>query len=153
VVLLLPLATGNPAANPVSQNPLLDADNSLQIRQGNLEVAGTQDEANWWNSTYIYRRYFNFTEPDISSRTLSPVHLYLTFTEGHCYRNSIRVAYYDDPDWTLLPFQTWNTTYDATGDYVLSTRVSFMVNVSKGATEENYYIYYAKEDVGSVSYK
>jgi hypothetical protein len=152
VVLLLPLATGNPAANPVSQNPLLDADNSLQIRQGNLEVAGTQDEANWWNSTYIYRRYFNFTEPDISSRTLSPVHLYLTFTEGHCYRNSIRVAYYDDPDWTLLPFQTWNTTYDATGDYVLSTRVSFMVNVSKGATEENYYIYYAKEDVGSVSY-
>lgn len=152
IVLLLPLATGNPSTNAVNQNPVLDADNSLQIRHGNLEVAGIQDEANWWNSTYIYRRYFNFTEPGISSRTLSPVHLYLTFVEGHCYSDSIRVAYYNDPDWTLLPFQTWNTTYDETGNYILSTRVSFMVNVSEGATEQNYYVYYAKEDVGSVSY-
>jgi len=84
IVLLLPMATGNPSTNAVNQNRVLDADNSLQIRHGNLEVAGIQDEADWWNSTYIYRRYFNFTEPGISSRTLSPVHLYLTFVEGHC---------------------------------------------------------------------
>ncbi len=148
--LLLPMTNtstmNKPAPEPTDATP-------LQVKNSGVELAGFQDEATWWNSTFIYRRYFNFTlDASEASKTNSPVHLYLTFTEGNCYAGSIRVAYYDNPGWTLLPFQVWNTTYDATGNYILSTRISFLVNVSSGSTETNYYIYYAKEPVGTVSY-
>ncbi len=116
------------------------------------QVAADPDAANWWNSTYIYRRYVNVSEPGLAGRTLVPVHVYLEFENGHCYGDSIRVLYYTDPDSVELPFQVWNTTYDSTGNYILSTRVSFMVNVTLSSFDQNYYIYYAKEDVGSVSY-
>lgn len=148
--LLLPMTD---SGTNLRRSPSAIDNSDITIENGRVELAGSQDEADWWNSTFIYRRYFNFSlEADEVSRTNSPVHLYLTFTEGHCYDDSIRVAYYENPTWTLLPFQVWNTTYDETGTYIVSTRISFFVNVTSGFTETNYYIYYAKEDVGSVSY-
>ena len=117
--------------------------------------AGDQDEATWWNSTFIYRRYYNFTEPDISDRTDTPVHLLLTFEDQHCYTDSIRVMYYNSTGglhWSEVPFQVWNTTYYPGFEFVKSTRVSFLIDVAKNVTQGSYYIYYTKEDVGSVSY-
>ena len=124
----------------------------LRMHEGVTTIAADQDLASWWNSSFIYRRYYNFTEPGVSDRVLTPVHLYLTFESGHCYHGSIRVMYYNNPGWSEVPYKIWNTTYDTTGNYILSTRVTFSVNVSKGATESNYYIYYSKYDVGSVDY-
>ncbi|TFG07020.1 hypothetical protein EU538_09350, partial [Candidatus Thorarchaeota archaeon] len=149
MLMILPMMAATPTTHDVDVTPLLD-DDFMRLNRGQSEIAGEQDQAEWWNSSFIYRRYLNFTEPDVSDRTNVPVHLYLTFTSGHCYRDSIRVEYYNNPGWTNLPFQSWNTTYD--GAFVLSTTVSFMVNVSRDSTEKNYYLYYAKEDVGSVSY-
>ncbi len=149
IIMILPMIVGSPNTHDINLDPLVDND-FMQPYANQSELAGAQDQAEWWNSSFIYRRYLNFTEPDVSDRTLVPVHLYLTFTSGHCYRDSIRVEYYNSPGWTDLPFQTWNTTYD--GDFVLSTTISFMVNVSQNDIETNYYLYYAKEDVGSVSY-
>ncbi|TFG33717.1 hypothetical protein EU527_07070 [Candidatus Thorarchaeota archaeon] len=132
-----------------------DLTNSQQYIKTDSAFAGDQDEASWWNSTFIYRRYFNFTEPNVSDRTNTPVHLYLTFEDQHCYANSIRVMFYNSTGglhWSEVPFQTWNTSYYADLEFVKSTRVSFSLDVAKNSREGNYYIYYAKEDVGSVSY-
>jgi hypothetical protein len=141
---LIPVVNNGPVAN----------DSSISLLNGGL-TSGDQDEASWWNSTFIYRRYFNFTEPDVSDRSNVPVHLYLTFENLHCYRGSIRVMYYNHPgipEWISVPFQIWNTTFYSGSDYIESTRISFMLDVDRGMTERNYFIYYAKEDVGSVSY-
>ncbi len=148
VLFLIPLS-GN---NTVAIDTTLNQNNNFRIYDGVTSVAGTQDLASWWNSSFIYRRYFNFTEPNIVDRTLTPVHPFLTFESGHCYRDSLRVLYYSNPNWISVPFTLWNTTYDASGNYILSTRISFKVNVSKGTTEMNYYIYYSKTSMGSVSY-
>jgi hypothetical protein len=152
IFLLVPAISSEFALTESNDSFTSVPNNNLHIHEGGFEVAGTQDEASWWNSTFIYRRYFNFTEPGITDRTLTPVHLYLTFEDGHCYKDSIRVGYYQDPTWTMLPFQTWNTTYYSGSEFIESTTVSFMVNVSQSQREENYYIYYAKIDVGSVSH-
>ncbi|MBD3158947.1 MAG: hypothetical protein GF309_09185 [Candidatus Lokiarchaeota archaeon] len=130
----------------------LSSDDGLNIVEGPTQIAGEQDEASWWNSTFLYRRYYNITEPGIGDRQLSPVHLYLTFEDGHCYDGSIRVGYYDGGSWEMLPFQTWNVTYYTGTDFVKSARVSFKINVSEGMTEKNYYVYYADDDVGTVGY-
>ncbi|MHA1769295.1 MAG: hypothetical protein ACTSV3_05525 [Candidatus Thorarchaeota archaeon] len=143
VLFMLPLGATNSSDNATTNYDLFRSN----------DVAGYQDEATWWNSTFIYRRYFNITEPDVSDRNNYPVHLYLTFDDGHCYRNSIRVLSYNGPgSYTEKEFQTWNTTYYPGGDFVKSTRVSFMIDITKGGLEDSIYIYYAKEDVGSVSY-
>ncbi|RLI55765.1 MAG: hypothetical protein DRO93_11730, partial [Candidatus Thorarchaeota archaeon] len=151
-LMLIPVSSNQTQSyhQPMSTSP----DNGgLGIAPSPLEVAGSaQDTATWWNTSFIYRRYLNITEPGIADRVMDPIHLYMTFEQGHCYRDSIRVLYYDNPGWRELPFQVWNVTYDASGNYILSARVSFVVNVSRDQTEYNYYIYYAKNDVGSVSY-
>ncbi len=140
---LLPIANSGPIS--------VTSSNYLLIDEG-AQLSGAQDEATWWNSTFIYRRYFNFTEPDVSDRSNVPVHLYLTFDDEHCYRDSIRVMHYNEPGWSAQEFQVWNITYYPGSTYVKSARVSFMVDVDKNTVEDNVYIYYAKQDVGSVSY-
>ncbi|MHA2014270.1 MAG: hypothetical protein ACTSUH_00735, partial [Candidatus Thorarchaeota archaeon] len=150
VLVLVPVLSASNTIDVV-QTPLSPA--GLYLENGGHEVAASQqDQASWWNVSFIYRRYLNITEPNVYPRTQIPVHLYLTFELGHCYRNSMRVLYYNNPSWTELPFQIWNTTYDTTGNYILSTRVTFLANVSQNETEKNYYVYYSKNDVGSVSY-
>jgi hypothetical protein len=139
---------------PVANNNSVSNDSSISLLNGGL-TSGDQDEASWWNSTFIYRRYFNFTEPDVSDRTNLPVHLYLTFEDQHCYKDSIRVMYYNSPgfpEWLPVDFQIWNTSYYPSSSFVQSTMVSLIVDVERGLTEGDYYIYYAKNDVGSVSY-
>ncbi|MGY5860821.1 MAG: hypothetical protein RTU09_00405 [Candidatus Thorarchaeota archaeon] len=143
--LILPMGVGDQATSPRS-----DADGLIVLDDGSYQVAGDQDLADWWNSTYIYRRYYNFTSA--IDRTLTPVHLYLTFENGHCYSDSIRVGHYENPGWDMLKFQLWNTTYYSGGEFIESTRVSFMVNLTAGVRNGDYYIYYAKTTMGSVTY-
>ncbi|MGV9170529.1 MAG: hypothetical protein ACOC38_11390 [Promethearchaeia archaeon] len=150
-VLFLVSSSATPTFDTSAADDLPNED-ALQIVEGPSQIAGEQDEASWWNSTFLYRRYYNITELGVSDRVLSPVHLYLAFQDGHCYDDSIRVGYYDSGSWKMLPFQVWNITYYSGTDFIQSARVSFNANVSKGATEKNYYIYYTDEDVGSVSY-
>jgi hypothetical protein len=141
---LIPIANNNPATNDASIN-----------LPNNGITTSSQDDASWWNSTFIYRRYFNFTEPNVSDRANVTVNLYLTFENLHCYKDSIRVMYYNSPSipvWLPVAFQVWNTTYYSGSDFIQSTRVTLMVNVTRGMTEGDYYIYYAKDAVGSVSF-
>lgn len=136
---------------PLSGNDSKDIPDKIYSLNDNGVVSGYQDEATWWNSSFIYRRYFNFTEPDVSDRSNYPVHLYLTFEDGHCYRDSIRVLSYNGPSsYDELGFRTWNTTFYPGSEFLKSTRVSFMVNVAKAGLDDSIYIYYAKEDVGAV---
>ncbi|TXT56047.1 MAG: conserved exported protein of unknown function [Candidatus Thorarchaeota archaeon] len=152
VLLILPASNGTPISNTASADDYI-MDSPLLMQEGEMEIAGIQDLANWWNSTYIYRRYFNFTEPGISDRTLVPVHIDLTFENGHCYDGSIRALYYDNSSetWTQLPFQVWNVTYYS-AEFIESATVTFSVNMTQGTLDWNYYVYYAKIDVGTVSY-
>jgi hypothetical protein len=145
VFLMLPMGVGD-QTTPLRS----DADGLRMLDDGRYQVAGDQDLADWWNSTFIYRRYYNFTSA--IDRTLTPVHLYLTFEDGHCYSDSIRVGYYQNPGWDMLEFQLWNTTYYSGGEFIESTRVSFMVNLTSGVRDGDYYIYYAKTTMGSVTY-
>ncbi|TFG31935.1 carboxypeptidase regulatory-like domain-containing protein [Candidatus Thorarchaeota archaeon] len=139
---------------PVANDGSMTTNSQLGIQDGGL-VSGDQDEASWWNSTFLYRRYFNITEPDVSDRLDTPVHLYLTFENLHCYMDSIRVMYYNSTGgdhWDSVPFQIWNTSFYPGSEFIQSTRVSFTVDLAKGVTEGDYYVYYAQENVGSVSY-
>ncbi|MBD3406559.1 MAG: hypothetical protein GF411_10635, partial [Candidatus Lokiarchaeota archaeon] len=152
VLLILPASNGTPIAN-TSNADGFTMDSPLSMHNGEMEIAEVQDLANWWNSTYIYRRYFNFTEPGVSDRTLVPVHVDLTFEDGHCYDGSLRALYYDNSSetWTELPFQVWNVSYYS-AEFIQSATVTFSVNVTQGTLDWNYYVYYAKVDVGTVSY-
>jgi len=139
---------------PLVNDGSLATDSQYNLQDGGV-TSGDQDEASWWNSTFLYRRYYNISEPNVSDRSDTPVHLYLTFEDLHCYMDSIRVMYYNSTGgdhWDSSPFQIWNTTYYPGSVFIQSTRVSFTVSVDKGVTDTDYYIYYAKDDVGSVSY-
>ena len=138
---------------PLAKTTSFSVSNAAPIMPSSESIiSGYQDEASWWNSTFIYRRYFNFTEPNVSDRTNLPIHLYLTFEDEHCYRDSIRVMEFENPGWSAKEFQVWNVSYWPGGTFIKSARVSFMINMDRGATLDDVYIYYAKEEVGSVSY-
>ncbi|MHA1634532.1 MAG: hypothetical protein ACTSUZ_08255, partial [Candidatus Thorarchaeota archaeon] len=139
---------------PVANDGSMTTDLQLSIHDGGL-TSGDQDEASWWNSTFIYRRYYNISEPNVADRADTSVHLYLEFEHGHCYMDSLRVMYYNAPsmpEWLAEPFQVWNTTYYPGSEFIQSATVSFSLDLDKGETKGEYYIYYAKEDVGSVSF-
>ncbi|MHA2211142.1 MAG: hypothetical protein ACXABV_18455, partial [Candidatus Thorarchaeota archaeon] len=133
--------------------PIAPMSQSLVVSRNTNDTHVPSDgSAPWWDSSFNYRRYINFTEPDVSDRNLSPVHLFMTFEDGRCFTDSIRVLYYEGPQWIAVPFQLWNTSYYSGGQFIESTRISFQVNVTRASSETNYYVYYAKTDMGSVSY-
>ncbi|MFX1262900.1 MAG: carboxypeptidase-like regulatory domain-containing protein, partial [Promethearchaeota archaeon] len=138
------------ASNAAPSLPL--AHTSFRVRNANDTHILSDVSAPWWDSSFTYRRFINFTEPDVSDRNLAPVHLLLAFENGRCYTNSIRIMYFQDPQWVAIPFQLWNTTFYSGGQFIESTRVSFMVNATRAVSETNFYVYYAKTDIGSVSY-
>ena len=43
---------------------------------------GRETLVEWWNINYDYRRKITIVEPDIASRHMEPVHVYLPFTDG-----------------------------------------------------------------------
>ncbi|MHA1362807.1 MAG: hypothetical protein ACTSP1_09835, partial [Candidatus Freyarchaeota archaeon] len=67
----------------------------------------------------------------------------LTFDNGHCANNSIRVLYYNQTtsSWVEVPSQVENVTYYPGGSYIENCRLVFLVNVTKGGTS-TYYVYY-----------
>jgi len=116
-------------------------------------VAAKQFNPPWWNYTFRYRRQVNFTDTSGVNHVEQPVDIYLTFTNGECYNNSIRVRYWTGAEWLTIPCQVWNETYYSGTSYYQSLTLTFYVNVSASTTETGYYIYYNDTDSGVESYQ
>ena len=122
------------------------------LRLPDPQLTANLDVNSWWNNSFEYRVSVNITEPGVVSRDRWPVDVYLTFPENHAYNGSIRVLYWNGSHWIgPLIAQVWNKTYYSGTNYLKSATVTFLVNVSKGGSEV-YYIYYSKEDVGTISF-
>ncbi len=103
-----------------------------------------KDVVPWWNTDYIYRRAINFTDTNNINHTNVPVDVYMTFPNGECYNNSIRLQYWNGSHWLdeeSLPYQIWNETFYSGTSYYKSLTITFYVNVSALSTS-TYYIYY-----------
>ena len=97
----------------------------------------------WWNYSWGFRREINVTELNYVDRVNDTAIVNLTFDNGHCANNSIRVLYYNQTtsSWVEVPSQVENVTYYPGGSYIENCRLVFLVNVTKGGTS-TYYVYY-----------
>ncbi|MHA1606486.1 MAG: hypothetical protein ACTSWP_02925 [Candidatus Freyarchaeota archaeon] len=111
-------------------------------------VAAKQFNPPWWNYTFRYRRQVNFTDTSGVNHVEQPVDIYLTFTNGECYNNSIRVRYWTGNTWITIPYQIWNETFYSGTSYYKSLTITFYVNVSASTTQTGYYLYYNDSDSG-----
>ncbi|MFB0561421.1 MAG: hypothetical protein ACETWM_09440, partial [Candidatus Lokiarchaeia archaeon] len=106
----------------------------------------------WWNYSWNYRRQINVREPGYVSRINDIAKVHLTFTNGHCYNNSIRVAYYHPYtyDWVEVPIQLENVTYFSppNDNYIDECDLMFLCNVTRRRTS-TYYVYYNDSYTGA----
>ncbi|MFX1564882.1 MAG: hypothetical protein ACFFCH_02705, partial [Promethearchaeota archaeon] len=104
---------------------------------------GRETLVEWWDTNYDYRRKITIIEPDIASRTMEPVHVYLTFSGDVAREDIIAVAYWDPGAWHEVPSQVWNTTTHVTGPTTFydSLTICFLVNITQNH-QEVFYIYY-----------
>ncbi len=103
-----------------------------------LKTSGT---FSWWNASYRYRLEVVFEEPGYSNRTNEPVDVYLTFDNGKCHKNTVRVV---ENNIYEISYQIWNETmWDST--YIKSATLTFLATVLK---DENasYLVYYSDQD-------
>ncbi len=109
----------------------------------NPQGTGRETLVEWWDTNYDYRREITIIEPDIASRTMEPVHVYLTFSGDVARENIIAVAYWDLMTWHEVPSQVWNTTTHTTGPTTFydSLTICFLVNITLNH-QEVFYIYY-----------
>jgi len=105
----------------------------------------------WWNHSFRYRLQVNFTDTSNVDHVDQPVDVYLTFSSGTCYNNSIRVRYYDGSDWMTVPCQVWNETYWDGTSYYKSLTLTFYINLTASSTK-TYYVYYNDTDSGVETY-
>ncbi|MHA1652104.1 MAG: MSCRAMM family protein [Candidatus Helarchaeota archaeon] len=110
--------------------------------------AAMENIVGWWNSSWNYRykvtiNETNIIQPDYSvnvpRRINFPIDIPLTFADGTCHENSIRVTYYNGERWNLIQSQIWNKTYYTT--YLKSCTVYFPLNISIDSVLI-YYIYF-----------
>ena len=122
---------------------VLPAEEDAPILPDNPLGTGRETLVEWWDTNYDYRRKITIIEPDIASRTMEPVHVYLTFTGDIARENIIAVAYWDLTTWHEVPSQIWNTTTHITGPNTFydSCTVCFLVNITQNY-QEVLYIYY-----------
>lgn len=140
--------SGNSFSMPsFSQQPLILQSDLIVLPSGddsppvpdNPPGAGRETLVEWWNTSYDYRRKVTIIEPDIASRTMEPVHVYLTFSPNTARERIIAVAYWDLTTWHEVPSQVWNATL--TGNFYDSCTVCFLVNITQNY-QEVFYIYY-----------
>ncbi|MHA1712522.1 MAG: hypothetical protein ACTSW4_00540 [Candidatus Ranarchaeia archaeon] len=101
----------------------------------------------WWNTSFHSRMPVNFTDIYSVERQKIPVDLYVNFSDGKCWNNSIRIVSYGG---TEIPSQVWNRTYYGSS-YLKSATVTFYVNVSAGGNSI-YWVYYSDQSVGLPNY-
>jgi hypothetical protein len=125
-LIIMPTTENTP---PVPDNPL---------------GTGRETLVEWWNTSYDYRRKITIIEPDLASRTMEPVHVYLTFSPNTARENIIAVAYWDLSIWHEVPSQIWNVSL--TGSFYDSCTVCFLVNITQNH-QEVFYIYYDNDAI------
>jgi len=118
----------------------------------NAQPPATVKEFNppWWNYAFRYRIQVNLTDVSGVEHVDQPVDVYLTFDNGTCYNNSLRVRYYDGT-WQMVPCQVWNETYWEGTSYYKSLTLTFYFNVGANSTR-TYYVYYNDADSGVEAY-
>jgi hypothetical protein len=124
------------------------ADNSPSVPDHPLG-SGRETLVEWWNTSYDFRRKATIVEPDVASRTMEPVHVYLTFSPNTARENIIAIAYWDLATWHEVPSQIWNVTLS--GNYYDSCTVCFFINISRNH-QEVFYIYYDDDLITPPSY-
>ena len=122
---------------------ILSSENGSPPLPDNPPGTGRETLVEWWDTNYDYRRKITVLEPDIASRTMEPVHVYLTFTGDTARENIISVAYWDLTIWHEVPSQVWNATTHTSGPttYYDSATICFLVNITQNH-QEVFYIYY-----------
>jgi hypothetical protein len=145
----------SPQINPPTSDLVIlpSGDNSPPPPDNPLGT-GQETLVEWWNTSYDFRRKITIIEPDISSRTMEPVHVYLTFSSNTARENIIAVAYWNpnpapSGTWYEVPSQIWNATLS--GNFYDSCTVCFMVNISRNH-QEVFYIYYDNDPITPPSY-
>ncbi|MHA1835507.1 MAG: hypothetical protein ACTSYQ_01030, partial [Candidatus Odinarchaeia archaeon] len=97
-----------------------------------------------WN----YRAKINITEPGISDRINEPVNLFLDLPNNAALDGLFRLMFFNGTDWVDVPVQIWNKTLQ--GSYVDSATFTFLVNITKSASNI-YYLYYTNDPSASMS--
>ncbi|MCJ7648207.1 MAG: carboxypeptidase-like regulatory domain-containing protein, partial [Candidatus Lokiarchaeota archaeon] len=114
------------------------------------DIPRTSGVGSWWNASFRFRVEIEFQEPGYFNRSNEPVDVYITFEQGKCHKDTIRVLLYQLGDtWVETPYQIWNKTmYDAT--YVKSCTITFLTTIEKNDSEL-YYVYYSdSNDNGNI---
>ncbi|MFX1317533.1 MAG: hypothetical protein ACFE9O_00190 [Promethearchaeota archaeon] len=130
-LIILPIEDNSP---PIPDNPF---------------GTGRETLVEWWNTSYDYRRKITIVEPNLASRAMEPVHVYLTFSPNTARENIIAVAYWDLTTWHEVPSQIWNVS--KTGNYYDSCTVCFLVNITQNH-QEVFYLYYDDDPITPPSY-
>lgn len=97
----------------------------------------------WWDEDYAFRREIEFEESLDLSRN-QPVQLALTFANGRCFEDTIRIVSYGgtSDQWTAIPKQLSNTVNWPATQFIQSTSVTFVILDSPVVTNFSYYLYY-----------
>jgi len=113
----------------------------------------SDSEPPWWNLTYHYRKPIIITEPGLINRENEPVEVEVDFDSLKAHKNSLRLLYFDGNKWIgPLPLQLSETYLDPDNpNYIRSTKITFLANVSKGK-EIIYYLYYTDYPVEEKTY-
>jgi len=108
------------------------------------------EKVSWPSELYLhwnYRVKITVSEPNIADRVNEPVSIYLTFPSGTARENLFRVMFYNGSSWIDVPTQVWNVTSSL--GFVSSATITFLVNISKGATS-TYYLYYTDDSLATM---
>ncbi|MFW9831074.1 MAG: hypothetical protein ACFFD8_04805 [Candidatus Thorarchaeota archaeon] len=135
--------------NPIDELIILPSKENAPPVPDHPLGSGRETLVEWWNTSYDFRRKVTIIEPDITSRTMEPVNIYLTFAPNTARNNIIAVAYWDLATWHEVPSQIWNATLS--GNYYDSCTVCFLVNISQNY-QEVIYIYYDNDAITAPSY-
>jgi len=149
-----PESTRNfPSVSPTNDLIVLPSEGEAPPVPDNPLGTGRETLIEWWDTNYDYRRKITVIEPDIASRAMEPVHVYLTFSSDVAREHIIAVAYWDLVTWHEVPSQVWNATTHLSGPNTFydSLTLCFFVNISRNH-QEVFYIYYDDNYTTAPSY-
>ncbi len=138
-----------PVFTPISDLILFTSEDHTPVVPDNPLGTGRETLVEWWNTSYDFRRKVTIVEPNLVSRTMEPVHIFLTFSPNTARENIIAVAYWDLATWHEIPSQIWNVTLS--GNFYDSCTVCFLVNITQNH-QEVFYIYYDDDAITPPSY-
>ena len=121
--------------------------NSTETPYQLTTVTLTIVELQWWNSSWLYRRTVDVTEPGISQRVNWPMNVFID-TGGNVGNCTKEFRALDDEN-NLIPYTVYNETYS--GEKCQSANVVFLVNETQSEIR-TYYIYYGNPSASTQPY-